>query len=482
MKQLHIFSARLLLFWSAILWLAPHMSKAQVSDMLEVAFPGVVTIAIAGEQDLKRVFAGIKSGVPPEEAYRHLRAMNGKFRMGSGFVIEVDGEQFVATNAHVVTYAHDSVGSILAQTSDGQVHQLSLLNADATYDFAVLKFDKAPGASVHPLVLSASQPRIGTAVYAIGNPLGRYPLTVSEGIISGRNRNFTDLVGRWGYLQTTATTFNGVSGGPLLNGDGEVVGMMSKVASSEHNTWISHLNFALEAELLRTLALQIINTGALHRSWLGVQLGDSAVNGNGRPFGPVQKPPRLLEVFPDSPAYALLSPWVGGQLLQVNGVSLHGLEDAFKELEKTRPGAAIKLTLEKEGKTVTVQCTPDTLSRSHLTYLTQRFILDQPLLKARPQERQPFEVELNPATSGNARRRFVVAAGRYTSGPGLPFVHEVHFSEDLGGAIKQYSLTGRIDLLLHPSQGRFAMDSLDVMGFNLDGSPPDQIGKPILFY
>lgn len=165
---------------------------------------------------------------------------------GSGFIITDDG--YVVTNYHVVEGA-TAAGII---TYDLQQHQVALIGADSNMDIALLKIE----GNFQELELGDSDDvKIGEKVIAIGNPLG-LSFTATEGIISARDREGINSLPY--YFQTDVSLNPGNSGGPLLNSEGEVIGINNfKVSGAEG------LGFALEinpaVDTINDIALQSSN-------------------------------------------------------------------------------------------------------------------------------------------------------------------------------------------------------------------------------
>lgn len=153
---------------------------------------------------------------------------------GSGFIITSEG--YVVTNYHVIEDA-TAAGII---TYDGEMHQVAIAGYDENMDIALLKIT----GTFSPLELGDSEDvEIGEKVIAIGNPLG-LQFSASEGIVSAMNREGLNKINA--YIQTDAALNPGNSGGPLINKQGEVVGINNfKVSSGES------LGFALESNYLK---------------------------------------------------------------------------------------------------------------------------------------------------------------------------------------------------------------------------------------
>lgn len=153
---------------------------------------------------------------------------------GTGFLITDDG--YIVTNAHVLTGAHLAN----AYTFEGKRYIVDLVGYDSVIDIALLKID----GSFSKLILGdSSNTKIGEKVIAIGNPLG-LSFTATEGIISARDRE--GLNGFPFYFQTDVSLNPGNSGGPLINTNGEVIGINNFKISAAEN-----IGFALESNYIR---------------------------------------------------------------------------------------------------------------------------------------------------------------------------------------------------------------------------------------
>jgi S1-C subfamily serine protease len=162
---------------------------------------------------------------------------------GSGFIIADGG--YVVTNEHVI----DGATAATIITYDGQTHSVSLIGKDVNMDIALLKITET---GYSPLTLANSNDvQVGEKVIAIGNPLG-LQFSVSEGIVSAVHRSGDNELNV--YIQTDASLNPGNSGGPLINKEGEVIGINNfKVSGSES------LGFALESNYIKETINNIYN-------------------------------------------------------------------------------------------------------------------------------------------------------------------------------------------------------------------------------
>lgn len=198
--------------------------------------------------------------VPPDHPESGIEASS-----GSGFVVSADG--YILTNHHVI----EGATRVRAQLLDGRVFDARVIGSDANTDVAVLKVDAT---DLTPSALGSSDDvRVGEWVLAIGNPLGEdLTFSVTQGIVSAKGRPMRTPVRRdaeiTDYIQTDAAINRGNSGGPLLNVRGEVIGIVSAIASE--TGFFAGYAFAVPINLARNVMNQIIENGRVERTALGV--------------------------------------------------------------------------------------------------------------------------------------------------------------------------------------------------------------------
>ena len=217
--------------------------------------------------------------------------------LGTGFIIKPDG--VIVTNAHVVSGATE----VSIMMRDGKTFPAKVLGADETNDLAVLKID----ARDLPVVkIGNSQSLlIGEWAIAIGNPygflLGNSEPSVTAGVISGTGRN---LVARgegsaayFDMIQTDASINPGNSGGPLVNADGEVIGVNSSIYSTSGGS--IGIGFAIPINRAVRVVDDLLEHGAVRRPWIGVKL---RVNRSSNPREAITSGAVIATVVPGSPA------------------------------------------------------------------------------------------------------------------------------------------------------------------------------------
>ncbi len=189
---------------------------------------------------------------------------------GTGFVYKKEGEKgYILTNHHVI----EEAASIKVLTSQGKEIDAALLGSDEYSDIAVLSIAADEVLQVASLGDSTNA-ELGDTVFTVGSPLGsKYIGTVTKGILSGQNRKVTVKLSTGSFimdvLQTDAAINPGNSGGPLLNINGEVIGITSlKLVQDE----VEGMGFAIPIELAMASIDQLENGEKIIRPTLGVQL------------------------------------------------------------------------------------------------------------------------------------------------------------------------------------------------------------------
>ena len=276
---------------------------------------------------------------------------------GSGFFISTDG--MIVTNYHVIKDA----SIITVSLHDGSVYEAQLLGADDENDIAVIKISPTADAGIEVLSFGDSDSLVvGQKVIAIGNPFG-YDRTLVTGIISGLSRPIRDENGRvlLGMVQTSAPINPGNSGGPLLNTEGDVIGINTSIYSTSGTS--QGMNFAVASNTAAASVNDIVNYGKVSRGWLDlvpVQLSQSIVDYAGLK---VSKGLLVSQVVPGGLAdqaglkagtqqvrYGNSVIYLGGDIItEINGFSITDYNDLFTALSNTRPGDTVPVTVYRNG-------------------------------------------------------------------------------------------------------------------------------------
>jgi serine protease Do len=283
-----------------------------------------------GEEFFRRFFGEAPERIPQQS-------------LGSGVIVDPSG--IALTNAHVV----DKATEIEVVTTDGSKHKAKVIGADKKTDLAVLKLDDGKATFKYARLGDSDRIQVGDWVLAIGSPFG-LQATVTAGIISAKARQldqgpFDD------FLQTDAAINPGNSGGPLVNMQGEVIGINTAIVAGG-----SGIGFAIPSNMARKIYTELRDKGRVTRGWLGVSIQPLTPE-LARSFG-AKDPKGVLinEVVPDSPAAkAGLKP--GDILLEFDGRSMEGPGDLQRAVGLTSPDrtAKVKVWRDQGEKTVEVK-------------------------------------------------------------------------------------------------------------------------------
>ncbi len=218
-------------------------------------------VNIAGEQTVAQR-AWPQFDWPPAFDFWGPRVQQRIAVLGSGFVVHEDG--YLVTNAHVI----ENVKRIKAVFSDGREFQARIISADTSKDLAVLKIDVVGKLPFIELGHSDNL-MIGETVIAIGNPYG-YANTVTSGVVSAVGRDIQVSEGFWlrGLIQTDAPINPGNSGGPLLNVNGQLIGVTTAIRAEAQN-----IGFAIPVDMLADNVGQMLMPETLRRVRLGLTIG-----------------------------------------------------------------------------------------------------------------------------------------------------------------------------------------------------------------
>jgi serine protease Do len=220
-------------------------------NAINSALPSVVTVGIS------QTVSNYSLEFDPSNPFRPFRRVPGathrtEQNIGSGFIVKSDG--IILTNRHVVS---DTSASYFVITNDKKKYNVTQIYRDSANDLALLKINP-PAGGLKPLPLGdSSNLKLGQTVIAIGTPLGEFTNTVTEGIISGLGRGITAGSLYEGYvekldnvIQTDAAINPGNSGGPLLDLNGEVIGINAAIASQGQN-----IGFAIPVTIIKNFLL-----------------------------------------------------------------------------------------------------------------------------------------------------------------------------------------------------------------------------------
>jgi len=250
--------------------------------------------------------------------------------IGSGVVIDEDG--YVLTNDHVASKA----SNLKVRLFDKSCYEGRLVSTDPANDLAVIKIE--PKKPLKAIALGrAGDIMLGETVIALGNPLG-LENTVTTGVVSAKDREIT--IGEGGerikyqnLIQTDAAINPGNSGGPLVNLDGELIGINTCIVDSAEG-----IGFAISVGKVRAILTKLFNFRELSRLWFGVELSEDAA-------GRV----RVEEVEKGSPAEraGILA---GDVILRADDEPAVGVLGFRKHIFKRKAGDIVRITLRRNGR------------------------------------------------------------------------------------------------------------------------------------
>ncbi len=335
--------------------------QERVVNAIEKALPGVVSIGASKdvefvEQDL------LKMGLNPEQFSERLEseAKDGKISVsgGSGFIVDKRG--IILTNKHVVADKDATYKAYVGKES----YPIEIVGKDPLADIAIVKI-AAHKSKEFPIVTlgSSKNIKLGTAVIAIGNALGEFQNTVSTGIVSGLSRflsAITDMEGHQerlrGLIQTDAAINPGNSGGPLVNLDGEAIGINSAIVFGAQN-----IGFAIPIDRAKKDLEQVQRLGHIQTPFLGIRyiLLNKALAAHFRI--PIEHGALILrEGLPND--YAVLPGSAAHEaglrerdiIVSANGKDITEKETLEDMLETCKVGDTVRLGIFRNGDTIKV--------------------------------------------------------------------------------------------------------------------------------
>lgn len=266
----------------------------------------------------------------------------------SGFIVSEDG--LILTNSHVVKEANE----ITVALNDGREFSGKVIGQDPNTDVALVKID-AKGLPF--LTLGNSDLlEVGQWVIAIGNPLG-LQASLTVGVVSAKGRNNLDIVRIEDFIQTDAAINRGNSGGPLLNLNGEVIGINTAIVSNMGLGGYMGIGFAIPSNMAKNDMEQLLENGSISRGYIGVVLQQidqdlAQALGLSKPEGAL-----IAEVGAQSPAQQA-GLQQGDVILKYNNTPVSSIASLRNAISLMKPGTQISLTILKTDKSQkTIQVT-----------------------------------------------------------------------------------------------------------------------------
>ena len=322
--------------------------------------------ALFNEQLVQTIYEKASPAVVDINVDRQMENTYGRLGFGSGFL--VDSEGHIATNFHVVQDAD----RIRVSFQDGSSALGEVLGTNPANDLALVKVDSEAVKGITPLALGDSgAARPGQLAIAIGSPFGLGG-SITVGVVSGLDRTLTSNLSRpiSGIIQTDALINPGNSGGPLLNRDGEVIGINTAIQSNFGQMALrspsqGSIGFAVPANTLDSLLTRLKENQEVRPPWLGISAATL------RPLMvealelPQERGVYVTQVMTGSPAaeaglvpsgmdqYGI--PARGGDIITgIDGVPVTTVADLITQLNKHLPGDEVTLQVFRDGEGIDV--------------------------------------------------------------------------------------------------------------------------------
>lgn len=252
---------------------------------------------------------------------------------GSGFLINDQG--YAITNAHVIE-GETRIAAILYHNAPGgglsrrRVEDVEIVALNPFFDLALIKLPLGDAVKPGHAILGSDEVNSGDSVFAVGNPLGM-ERTVTQGIVSNRSRNLEGQL----YIQTDTAINPGNSGGPLINIEGELIGINVAVRANAQG-----LGFALPIDEVKRVAAEMLSTRRLAATWHGVVAAETT-RGDRRVLV-------ATEVLRGGPGEAAgIRP--GDELVRIAGMPVSNVLDVERAFLDARPGTPSQVVVRRGG-------------------------------------------------------------------------------------------------------------------------------------
>lgn len=325
---------------------------ARVPDFTQIVKENrdaVVNVATTQQVETRRggipreLLEDLPDGHPFKRFYKRFGGGNGggmpreRTSLGSGFIISEDG--YVLTNAHVIAKADE----IVVELRGNRQFDAEVVGMDKPSDVGLLKIDAEDLPTVE--IGDSSELEVGEWLLAIGSPFG-LDYTATQGIVSALERSLPSDT-YTPFIQTDVAVNPGNSGGPLFNGDGEVIGINSQIFSRSGG--YMGLSFAVPINTAMDIVAQLKEDGTVERGYLGVMI-QPVDRDLAQSFG-LDKPTGALvaDVVPDGPA-AAAGIKSGDVILEFNGQTVAEAQRLPPMVGSTPVGEQASLTIMRDGE------------------------------------------------------------------------------------------------------------------------------------
>src|SRR6478672_5716183 len=320
---------------------SPQTLSESFADVAKKVEPAVVSIDTKGK--MPEITA--KGETPPGESgdimdfFRRQMQRRPVYAVGSGFIVDKSG--YILTNQHVV----DDAARITVKLDSGEEYQAKVIGTDDETDLAVLKIEAGHDLPFVKLG-NSDQARVGEWVLAMGSPFG-LTRTVTAGIVSQTNRETPQGTAFQKFIQTDAAINKGNSGGPLVNMNGEVIGVNSQIATSTGDS--NGVGFALPSREASYVYEQIVKNGKVRRGYLGAYL-ESVKAEFAKVYGlPDARGAIVTDIHDKGAPAGAAGLKVGDIITEFNGKKIDTAGDLIAKVAATSPNEEVKIVYLREN-------------------------------------------------------------------------------------------------------------------------------------
>ena len=361
--------------------------------------------------------------------------------MGSGFVIDKEGH--ILTNYHVIEGAGEIV-VILDDNGTEKEYTATLVGSDPKTDIALIKINRESGDNKDFPFLrlgSSENLEVGEWVVAIGNPFG-LSHTVTVGVVSALGRS----IGAGPYdefIQTDASINPGNSGGPLINIEGDVIGINTAIISGNTGGNVG-IGFAIPIDIAKGILKDLRERGTVTRGWLGVMI-QKITPDLAKSFGLSQSEGALVgDVIPDGPA-AKGGVKRGDVIVMFDGQQVKDMEDLPKIVAATRPNSVVDVEVIRDGSRMTLSVSIELLEDSQETVVAKADPLGLQVQDITEELAQSLKLEsvegvlVSDVTGGNAAAEAGIRRGDVISEMNRSIVKDMRDYQNLMASVQKGS-------------------------------------------